>query len=161
MEIREATVADLPAIRDIYNHYVLTSTCTYQTEPYTQPEIEAWLAGHDAAHPVTVAVDGGAVIGWAALSWFRQRHGYRFTVEDTIYVREGLHRRGIGGALLADLIERARRLGHRTVIGGISAEQEASLRLHERFGFRRGALLADVGYKFERWLSLALVQLAL
>src|SRR3954469_21127944 len=102
MEIRDACPGDLPAINAIYNHYVLHSTCTYQYEPSTAGEREAWFREHDAAHPVTVAIDAGEVVGWGSLSWFRERIGYRFTVEDTVYVRHDRHRRGIGGRLLAD-----------------------------------------------------------
>jgi phosphinothricin acetyltransferase len=161
MEIREATATDLPSILSIYNHYVQTSTCTYQTEPYRPDELEAWHAEHDAAHPVTVAVDGEDVVGWGALSWFRQRWGYRFTVEDTVYVRADRHRRGIGRALLEDLIERARNLGHRTIVAGISAEQDASIRLHHAVGFASVGQLRDVGHKFDRWLDLTFLQLIL
>ena len=161
MEIREATRAELPAIKDIYNHYVRTSTCIYQEEPFTLEEIEEWHAGHDPAHPVTVAVEGSEVVGWGALSWFRQRWGYRFTVEDSVYVRPELHRRGIGRALLTDLILRARSLGHKTIIAGVSADQEVSILAHRRLGFEPIAVLKDVGFKFDRWLDLAFLQLRL
>src|SRR5262249_37249825 len=153
MEIREAEPADLPAIMTLYNHYVRTSTCTYQTDPWTADEVDAWYAEHDAAHPVTVAIDGDELVGWGALSWFRHRWGYRFTAGDTVYVRPARHRRGIGRALLADLVERARNLGHRTIIAGISAEQDGSIRLHEALGFTPAGALRQVGTKFDAWLD--------
>jgi phosphinothricin acetyltransferase len=159
--IRDATAADLDAINDIYNHYVRTSTCTYQRDPETGEARRAWFAAHGGAHPVTVAVLGGEVVGWGALSGFRDRWGYRYTVENTVYVRHDLHGRGIGRALLADLIERARRLGHHTIIAGISAEQEASVRLHRAAGFVDTARLREVGHKFERWLDVVFMQLML
>jgi L-amino acid N-acyltransferase YncA len=160
--IRDAAPADLAAINAIYNFYIARSTCTYERDPRADDAATAWLAAHDAAHPVTVAVDdGGAVIGFGALSVFRPRWGYRHTVEDTVYVRDDLHGRGVGGALLADLVVRARALGHHTIIAVISAEQAASVRLHERAGFRPVALLQQVGHKFDRWLDLAMLQLLL
>src|SRR5689334_10675320 len=96
LQIRLACEDDLDAVDEIYNHYVVRSTCTYQYEPDTPAERVAWFRQHDAAHPITVALLDRVVVGWGALSWFRTRTGYRFTVEDTVYVRHDLARRGIG-----------------------------------------------------------------
>ncbi len=160
--IRDASADDLPAIESIYNHYVLTSTCTYQLEPAPSlDERRAWFAAHDAEHPVTVALRGGEIVGWGALSSYRARRGYRFTVEDTLYVRHDQHRRGVGRALLADLVDRARRLGHRTILAGVSADQEASVALHRALGFEPVAHLRSVGFKFDRWLDCLFLQLML
>lgn len=161
LSIRAATVEDLPAINDIYNHYVLHSTCTYQTEPGTAEERAEWFAQHGPAHPVVVAEDAGEVIGWGSLSRVHVRQAYRFTVEDSIYVRHDYRGRGAGSALLAELIERARALGHHAVVGLIDAEQEASIRLHRRFGFEQAGRLRQVGYKFGRWLDVIYVELLL
>jgi L-amino acid N-acyltransferase len=158
MKIREATPADLGAINEIYCHYVLTSTCTYQIEPSTHEEREAWFAAHGPGHPITVAVDGEDVVGWGSLSKFNPRFGYRFTVEDSVYVRPELHRRGIGRALLVDLVARGRALGHRSILAAISADQEASVVLHRRLGFESVALLRQVGHKFDRWLDVVYLQ---
>ena len=85
---------DLGAINDIYNHYVLCSTCTYQTEPETMEARRAWFEGHGEKHPVTVAVDaGGRVVGWGSLSAFHKRAAYGRTVENSVYV----HPEGSGG----------------------------------------------------------------
>jgi phosphinothricin acetyltransferase len=161
MLVRLARGDDLDAIDDIYNHYVLSSTCTYQYEPTQPQERLVWFHGHDERHPVTVAVADGEVVGWGALSWFRERAGYRLTVESTVYVRAGLHRRGIGRALLGDLIARARALGHRTIVAGVSLEQEASIGLHVGFGFREVGRMSEVGYKFGQWLDVVFLQLLL
>lgn len=161
LSIRTATVEDLPAVNDIYNHYVLHSTCTYQTEPSTPEERAEWFAQHGPAHPVIVAEDAGEVIGWGSLSRVHTREAYRFTVEDSIYVRHDYRGRGAGSALLAELIERARALGHHAVVGLIDAEQEASIRLHRRFGFAEVGRLRQVGYKFGRWLDVIYLQLLL
>jgi phosphinothricin acetyltransferase len=162
--IRDAAPADLAAINAIYNFYVPRSTCTWAHEPRSDEEAAQWLAAHQppAPHPATVALDdGGAVIGYAALSPFRPREGYRFTVENSVYVRDDQHGRGVGGALLADLVARARALGHHAIVAGISADQEPSLRLHLRAGFTQVAMLPQVGHKFDRWLDLAMLQLLL
>src|SRR4051794_31143125 len=116
--IRPATVADVPAIHAIYNHYVATSTCTYQVEPETEADRLGWFTKRTAAPPVVVAEAGGEVVGWAALSPWSSRCGYASTVEASVYVRHDRHRRGLGLALLADLIARAKQLGHHGVLGG-------------------------------------------
>ncbi len=161
VEIRLATVGDLGVIRDIYNGYVERSTCTFQLEPETMAERLEWFAGRTPAHPVTVAEAAGAVVGWASLSEWRPRRAYARSVEASFYVSEGLHRRGIGRALLLDLIERARALGHHTIIGGACTEQVASLALQESLGFEHVACLREVGFKFDRWLDVVYMQLLL
>lgn len=156
--IRLATHADLPAINAIYNHFVLCSTCTYQSEPATAAEREAWFAAHGPEHPVTVAEIDGEVVAWASLSRFHARSAYARTVENSVYVRHDRHRRGLGSVLLADSIERARSLGHHTLLALIDAEQTASIELHRRHGFVQVARLREVGFKFGRWLDVVYLQ---
>ncbi len=158
IQIRAATSADLAAINDIYNHYVLHSTSTYQEEPETIEARRAWFAAHDNPHPITVATDNSELLGWGSLSPFHKRSAYRRTVENSVYVHPAHHRRGIGRLLLSDLIERAKSVGHHTIIAGIDAEQTGSIALHEIAGFKRVAHLKDVGYKFGRWLDVIYMQ---
>ena len=159
--IRRARPEDRAAIDAIYEHFVRTSTCTYDERPGTDEARRAWFESHGERHPITVLEDAGAILGWAALSPWRERSGYRFTVELSVYVRDDARGRGHGARLLADLVERATRLGYHTLIGGISADQEASIRLHERLGFSRVAHFRQTGFKFGRWLDLAFYQLIL
>ena len=158
VSIRPATSADLDAINAIYNHYVHHSTCTYQEQPSTAQERAAWFASHGLTHPITVAELAGDVVGWGSLSPYHVRSAYRRTVENSVYVRHDAHRRGIGSALLADLVERATALGHRTIIAGIDAEQAPSVALHHRFGFVQVGHLRQVGFKFGRWLDVIYMQ---
>ena len=159
MVIRLATAADLSAINDVYNHYVVHSTCTYQTEPETMDARRAWFAAHGPAHPVTVATaEDGRVLGWGSLSPFHKRAAYGRTVENSVYVDHREHRRGVGRALLADLIDRATAVGHHTIIAGIDAEQAASVALHAALGVERVAYLREVGFKFDRWLHVIYMQ---
>src|SRR4051812_30807633 len=106
MPIRLATRTDILTINAIYNHYVACSTCTYQTEPSTLVEREVWFLAHDESHPVTVMQVDNEILGWGSLSKFHQRSAYRHTVENSVYVRHDCQRRGIGRALLEDLILR-------------------------------------------------------
>ena len=161
VRVRLAMADDLPTINEIYNYYVATSTCTYQKDPSPAAERAEWFAAHDAAHPVTVAERDGQVVGWGALSDYRVRWGYRFTVENSVYVRHDAQRCGIGRALLIDLIERARALGYHTIIAGISADETGSVRLHEQAGFTPAGQVREVGHKFERWLDVLFMQLLL
>jgi phosphinothricin acetyltransferase len=159
--IRLATPADLPAINAIYNHYVLTSTCTYAEEPDTLADRSFWFAEHQGPHPATVLEQDGEVVGWASLSEYRGRCGYRFSVENSVYVHHAHHGQGIGKALMLDLIDRARQLGHHTIVAGVSADQTASRGLHEHLGFTQVAHFREVGYKFDRWLDVVFLQLLL
>jgi L-amino acid N-acyltransferase len=159
--IRLATPGDLGAINEIYNYNVAYCTCTWQTEPSTDAERAAWLDAHDAAHPATVAVIAGEVVGWGSLSQFHGRCGYRHTVEDSVYVRNDMQRKGIGRAILADLVARGKAAGHHTIIASISADQKPSIALHERFGFVEVARMREVGTKFGAWLDLVYMQLML
>ncbi len=160
-QVRLATTDDLDAINDIYNYYVLSSTCTYQDVPESPASRLAWFRQHNAAHPITIATAKDEILGFGALSPYRSREGYRFTVEHSVYVHPRWHRRGIGRLLLCDLIARARALGHHTMLGGISADQEASIALHAALGFTQVALLRQVGRKFDRWLDVVFMQLML
>ena len=156
--LRLATVDDLAAIDAIYNHYVAHATCTWQYEPAPAAERRAWFDAHGERHPITVAVDGEEIVGFGSLSVYNRREGYRFTVEDTVYVYPRQHRRGIGRALLSDLVERARLLGHHSILASISADQEASIGLHAAAGFVEVGRMRELGVKFGTWLDCVYMQ---
>ena len=159
--IRLASEADLPAIREIYNHYVHTSTATFQLELDTEGERLAWFRARGEKHPATVAVIDGEVVGWGSLSPWKERAAYDRTVEASVYVRADRHHRGIGRALLAHLVERAKALGHRVIIGGACTEHPASIALQASLGFIPIGTFRAVGYKFGRWLDVTYLQLEL
>jgi len=161
VRLRPMTEADLDAVNAIYNHYVRHSTCTYQLEPETDAARVAWFHDHGPTHPLLVAEQDGRVVGWASLSRFNARGGYARTVESSVYVDHEHHRRGIGGALLAELVARGRTLGHHLIIAGIDASQTGSVALHARFGFVAAGHLREAGYKFNRWLDVLYMQLLL
>ncbi|HEY3121350.1 MAG TPA: GNAT family N-acetyltransferase [Vicinamibacteria bacterium] len=156
--LRDAAAGDAAAIAAIYNHYVVSSTCTYQTEPDTEEGRAAWLAQHGDRYPVIVAEMDGEVVGWGCLSRYHSRAAYAPTVENSVYVRHDLHGRGIGGALLAELIRRAGALGYRSILAGVSADQAASVALHEKHGFEKVGHLREVGFKFGRRLDVVWLQ---
>ena len=159
--IRLATEADLGAINDIYNHYVIHSTCTYQEQPESLDSRIRWFQQHDKTHPVIVAVEAGQVVGWGSLSVYHPRSAYRRTVEDSIYIHHQHHRRGIGSRLLQELIAAARQLGYHALIAGADTEQAGSLALHAKFGFETIGRFRQVGFKFDRWLDVIYMELIL
>ncbi len=158
--LREARVADLESIDRIYDHYVLHSTCTAQLEPAGIEARTAWFADHDARHPIVVAVDeeSATVLGWGSLSVYNRRAGYGDTVEDSIYVAHDAHRRGEGSAILGHLVRRARKLGHHTIIAGVSGDQAPSMALHVKHGFAEVGRLRQVVRKFGTWLDVVYFQ---
>ena len=158
MRIRDADHGDLPAIDQIYHHYVACSTCTMQTEPGTPAERLAWFQAHDPEHPVVVATDGEDIVAWASLSRYHPRAGYAPTVEDSIYVRHDRRGLGVGRLLLAELLARGARAGHHSILAVIAADQAASVRLHEAAGFARVGRLREVGFKLGRWIDVDLLQ---
>jgi phosphinothricin acetyltransferase len=159
MPIRPATEADLPAITAIFNDVIANSTAIYADDPLTLEDRSAWFAQRrDAGYPVLVADDGADVLGVASFGDFRAWPGFRHTVEHSVHIRADARGRGLGSALVAALFEPARALGKHVMIAGIDAANDGSIRMHERLGFRRGAVLREVGRKFGRWLDLEFMQ---
>lgn len=161
VNLRDAKGSDIVAINDIYNYYVLNSTCNAQTEPEPVEGRERWLMEHTGKYAVTVAESGGEVVGWGSLSKYHRRSAYWPTVEDSLYVRHDMLHKGIGKLILEELIKKAKENGFHSVMGVISSEQLASIHLHERFGFIEVGHLRQVELKFNRWLDVTFLQLML
>jgi L-amino acid N-acyltransferase len=160
--IRDARELDLAAMLAIYNDAVLTTTAVYDYQARSSEQQMAWFtAKQEQSLPVLVAEDDGAVVGFASYGSFRPWPAYLHSVENSLYVTPERRGCGIGSALPPALIQRAAERGLHTMIAGIDATNEASLRLHAKFGFERVAQFREVGWKFERWLDLAFLQLML
>jgi L-amino acid N-acyltransferase YncA len=162
MLIHDATEEDLAAIVAIYNDVIATSTAVFSEEPVTVEERREWLRAHRRrGAPVIVARAEGEVVGFATYGAFRPWPGYHSTVEHSVHVAAGHRRRGIGGALLEDIVQRARQAGMHVIVAGIDAENRASLRLHQQLGFAPVGTLPEVARKFGRWVDLSLLLLHL
>jgi L-amino acid N-acyltransferase YncA len=165
--VRDATAEDLPEITEIYNSRLDTTTHEWTETQHTVAERAVWLAQQRAAGmPALVAVDedDNEVVGWATFGDFRDSvrwPGYRHTVEHSIHVREDRWGRGIGRALIDELVGRARRNGKHVMVAGIDAANVGSIRFHERLGFFEVARMPEIGEKFGRRLDLVLMQLML
>ncbi|TMB97031.1 MAG: N-acetyltransferase family protein [Chloroflexi bacterium] len=159
--IRLAIPSDLQAILDIYNEAVLNSTATFDTEPRTMEVQKEWARQFDGPFVLLVAQRAGQVVGWGCLHPFGGKPGYRFTAEDSVYVRSDQRGSGTGRLLLAALVESGRENGLRTIIARIAGDNPASVRLHEAAGFQHVGREREVGQKFNRWLDVVVMQMML
>ena len=158
--VRRATREDVPAILDIYADAVLHTTASAEYEPPSLESRYKWFEEHVRdTFPIFVATnDLGKVVGWSSLSRYKERYGYRFAVENSIYVHPQWRGQGVGSVLIPPLIDAARALGMHTIVAGVSGDNEASIRLHEKFGFERVALFREVIHKFGQWLDVIYLQ---
>lgn len=158
--MRPATLADLPVIQSIYAHHVMQGLASYEEVPPDVDEMRRRFAEvTERALPYLVAVSGGVVVGYGYCTLFRTRSAYRFTLEDSVYVRDGLQGKGIGRALLSVLIERCTALGYRQMVAVIGDSGNAgSIGLHASLGFLRSGLLRSTGFKFGRWVDTVMMQ---
>lgn len=158
MKLRLATVADADALLRIYNHEVETSTVTFDIEPRSLRQQQDWIREREGALGVIVAEQDGSVLGFASLSPYRDRAGYRTTVENSVYVSEAARGTGIGRALMDELIDIATQRGFHTILAHISGGQEPSIALHHACGFEVVGTEREVGRKFGRWLDVVVMQ---
>jgi phosphinothricin acetyltransferase len=158
--VRDATEADLPAIRDIYNHAVEHTTAIWNETPVDFANRVEWFkARKTRGFPVLVAERDGNVAGYASYGDWRAFDGYRHTVEHSVYVDKDCRGEGIGELLMRALIQRAADGDVHVMIAGIEAENGASIKLHEKLGFRVAGTFFEVGIKFGRWLDLICMEL--
>lgn len=159
MEVRAVERGDVDAICDIYNHYITGTTITFEEDALAPSAMTARIADYTKAYPWLVCVDDGAIVGYAYASKWKERAAYRHTAEVTIYVRDGGARRGYGRALYAILLPLVRARGCHVLLGCIALPNEASVALHEAYGFRQVAHFTEVGRKFGRWIDVGYWQL--
>ena len=160
MKLRPAGAADFPAMQAIYAHHVLHGLASFEEEP---PAADELRRRHDdvvsRGLPWLVADFGGAVAGYGYCAPYRSRSAYRYALEDSVYVRDDMLGKGVGTALLAELIRHCEALGYRQIVAVIGdSANAASINLHAAFGFLRVGTLRSVGYKFERWVDSVLMQ---
>ena len=160
--LRDFAWSDVPAITAIYAHYVRTSVATFDLEAPGEAAM-AEKFGHmvELGHPVVIAERAGELVGYAYASTYRPRPAYRFACEDSVYLAPEATGQGIGGLLLGDVINRSRAFGFTQMLGVISEEVEASVKLHEKFGFKTLGRFPALGYKFDRWIGVVHMQLGL
>lgn len=152
--LREARQSDAACITEIYNHYILHSTATFEEQPVSAGDLAARIAEVAAAGlPWLVSDAGDGIAGYAYASKWKGRCAYRYAVETTIYVAPDRQGQGTGTQLYAELLDRLRARSIHAALAGIALPNAASIVLHERAGFAKVAHLREVGYKFERWID--------
>jgi phosphinothricin acetyltransferase len=158
--VRDATTADLPAILTIHNAAVAETTAIWDVDPEDLYDRVTWHQEQVRdGYPVLVADLDGVVAGYASYGPWRAKPGYRHTMENSVYVGEEFHHRGVATALMTELLERARKAKVHAMIAGVESSNTASLALHRKLGFEVVGTLPEVGWKFDRWLDLTLLQL--
>ena len=159
--VRTATENDIQPMLDIYNEVIKNSTAVFQYDPHTLDMRKEWFAKkREENHPVFIAEEN-EVVGFSTFGQFRNWQAYKYSVENSVYVKADQRGKGIGKLLLKPLIDAAKELELHTIIAGIVADNEASMALHKQFGFVEVAHFKEVGYKFNRWLDLKFLQLIL
>jgi len=161
--LRDAASADLPAITEIYRDSVLNGTASYELTPPDQAEMKNRFEGiREKGYPYIAAEsEGGVLLGYAYASAFRTRPAYRWLVEDSIYLAPEARGRGIGRALLRELLVRCEALGFRQMVAVIGGASPASVALHRGLGFELTGTLKGTGFKHGKWLDTVLMQIAL
>lgn len=162
--MRDARPEDLPHVCEIYNHYVANSTVTFDEDAMTLREWKSKFAYlKKLGMPFIVAESpNGQILGYALVQPWKQKRAYRFTVENSIYLGAASTGKGLGPVLMQELIDRSRAAGLKEIIAVIADKgAEASIRMHENFGFTEIGRMGHVGYKFDRWLGTILMQKSL
>lgn len=160
--IRDATVADLESILDIVNHSILHTTANYNYDIQSLETQKQWFLDKKLKQfPVIVAENNGIVIGFGTYGIFREKIGYQFTVEHSVYVSKNNTGKGIGKLLLASLIQLAKSEGYHTMIGVIDANNLGSISFYKKLGFMECGVIKGAGFKFGKWLDLQFMQLIL
>lgn len=161
MNIRDARIEDLPALLDIYNDAIRNLTATFDLVEQTLEERKIWFKKYGGNYPLIVAEFDGEIAGYCGLSPYNSKEAYAKTVEVSIYLSDKYRGNGIGLTLMKEIIQRARELQFHTIIAGITEGNDASVKLHEKFGYEYAGRLKEVGFKFEQWQHVLYYQLIL
>lgn len=158
--VRQANENDLPAMLELYNHIIVNTTAVWHDEPHTLEMRKEWFAQRkQQGFPVFVAVENEKLLGFSTIGPFRPWPGYRYTVENSVYVAADSRGKGVANLLMPELINAAKELKLHAIVAGIEASNEASIKLHNKFGFVEVAHFKEVGFKFNRWMDLKFLEL--
>jgi phosphinothricin acetyltransferase len=159
--IRPVKADDAAAISAVYNYYVENTVITFEEEPVSAKTMEERIRRVTAHYPWLVWEEAGEILGYAYVHAWHERSAYRFTVEDSIYLKHGSEGKGMGTALFSRLLEEVRKLDLHVLMSVITVPNEVSVGLHEKFGFKQAGRFAEVGFKFGRRLDVGYWELLL
>ncbi|HMB22773.1 MAG: N-acetyltransferase family protein [Chloroflexota bacterium] len=155
--IREAIFSDAASITEIYNYYILNTVITFELDPVTPQEIVHRMEKYKETGPYLVCEEDKEIVGYAYVSKFRERPAYEHSIEASIYLKNGCGGKGLGTKLYGELLSQVL-LEHHVIIGGIALPNEASVKLHEKCGFKKVAHFSEVGRKFGKWIDVGFWQ---
>lgn len=161
MNIREAKISDLEQITRIYNWAIKSTTATFDINEQNVDDRMDWFEQHTGKYPLVVAEVDGKTVGYSSLSKFREKEAFSATAELSVYIDPDYHGKGIGKALMKEILEKGKSSGFHVVISVITGGNEVSARMHEKFGFELCGRLKEVGRKFDRWQDVLFYELAL
>ncbi|AOW22005.1 GNAT family N-acetyltransferase [Urechidicola croceus] len=157
--IRKVKISDAKEIVDIYNYYVLNSIVTFDEKPFSKSDFEQKIKKISSDYPFIVFEENNEILGYAYANKWRQKPAYNNTLESTVYVKNGVHKKRIGTKLYTELLKQLKEQNYHVIIGGLSLPNDASIRLHENFGFKKVAHFNEVGLKFGKWIDVGFWQL--
>lgn len=158
VEIRQANREDVRAILHIYNDAICHTTATFDLQEKTMAEMEVWFTKYEKGYPLIVAEENGIILGYCALSPFREKEAYKRTVEISIYIGEQARGKGIANRLMERILQMSKERGDHVIIAGITKGNDISVKLHEKFGFTYIGCFREVGYKFDQWQDVLFYQ---
>ncbi len=161
MDIRLANKKDLKDIMEILNYSIINENARFDEEPFNFGDISDWYKVHTNLYPVFVAVINDIVAGWASIAPFSTKSAFRYTVENSIYIHQDYRGQGIGKILLDKIIKESKNLGYHSILALITGTNEASIELHKKFGFNSVGNMEEVGFKFNEWLDVNILELKL
>jgi phosphinothricin acetyltransferase len=153
MKIRTANLEDAAAIAAIYNFYVESSHSTFETETVNESEMRRRVSEILENYPFLVGEENGEIIGYAYAARYKTRAGYRHSVEISVYIKNGIGGKGVGTILYENLFDELKAKPVHAIVAGIALPNEASIRLHEKFGFKKVAHFSEIGFKHGRWID--------
>ncbi|MBM7694614.1 phosphinothricin acetyltransferase [Peribacillus deserti] len=161
MLIRKALEKDLPDLLEIYNEAILNTTATFDLVEQTLEERKKWFEKYGGEYPLLVADFDGEAAGYCSLSSFRDKEAYKKTMEISIYVSSKHRGKGIAKKLMEAILSQAKKMGCHVIMAGITAGNDTSVELHEKFGFQYAGCFKEVGFKFGKWQDVLFYQLIL
>jgi phosphinothricin acetyltransferase len=159
--IRPVKSNDALGICGIYNYYIKETVITFEETPVSIKEMENRIRNVSAAYPWLVWEEEGALIGYAYVNKWKDRSAYSFSVEDSIYLKQGYEHKGLGRKLLTRLLDEVKKTNIHAIVAGITLPNEQSVGLHETLGFKKIAQFNEIGFKSNRWLDVGYWELLL
>jgi phosphinothricin acetyltransferase len=153
MMIRPVKIEDAPVIRALYNYYIENTVITFEEIPISDEEMESRIKKVSAKYPWFVWEEADEILGYAYVNTWKERAAYRYAVEDSIYLKNDSFGKGIGRSLLTKLLEEVRKTEIHAIVAGITVPNDPSVKLHEKFGFKKIAQFNEIGFKQNRWLD--------